>query len=241
MSTKIQKDQKKRNKREIYSVDSNEIESNIQKKFGKIEENLTRYNFSMNLNEILTNKKIDQEKFAKNVKISTGSISNYRKGLSEPSLSNAVTIADGLKTNINYLIGKFDCPNEDFDYFVEKLGISQKAIQTLFQIQHHHFELEEDVDIDIKKDMKFDSYYKTELQILSSILSQNALLIELLRHIKEYKNNKKELQTLEMQYKETKDKDLYVKLIDKQIEVRRNKFYANDVFNSIIEIISEEG
>ena len=37
MSTKIQKDQKKRNKREIYSVDSNEIESNIQKKFGKIE------------------------------------------------------------------------------------------------------------------------------------------------------------------------------------------------------------
>ena len=52
---------------------------------------------------------------------------------------------------------------------------------------------------------------------------------------------KKELQTLEMQYKETKDKDLYVKLIDKQIEVRRNKFYANDVFNSIIEIISEEG
>ena len=54
------KEKKKRNKREIYDVDPEEIKENIEKLQGGIEENKARYIFATRLNYLLTEKEIDQ-------------------------------------------------------------------------------------------------------------------------------------------------------------------------------------
>lgn len=86
--SKYLKQTTKRNKRVTYRADDNEIYENVKKWKGTEEENQARLNFTLTLNNLLTDKEIDQEKFAEEIGVSTGSISNYRKGISEPSLTN---------------------------------------------------------------------------------------------------------------------------------------------------------
>lgn len=227
-----------RNKREIYRADDADIYKNSEKWNGTKEENQARLNFSLTLNNLLTDKGIDQEKFAEEIGVSTGSISNYRKGISEPSLTNLNKIAEGLNTNINYLIGKYDCPNIDYEFISEKIGLSQKAIQTLFKILHHYF-VADDVEVDITKEMKISTHYQEELKILNSILSENAFLIQMLYEIKKYKKDKEELQQLDKEYKETQNENVYLKFLGIEQEVKRDKFNIFDVFNNIIESITK--
>ena len=198
--SKYLKQTTKRNKRVTYRADDNEIYENVKKWKGTEEENQARLNFTLTLNNLLTDKEIDQEKFAEEIGVSTGSISNYRKGISEPSLTNLNKIANGLNTNINYLIGKYDCPNIDYEFISEKIGLSQKAIQTLFKILHHYFVVD-DVEVDITKEMKISTHYQEELKILNSILSENVFLIQMLYEIKKYKKDKEELQKLDKEYR----------------------------------------
>ena len=227
-----------RNKREIYRADDADIYKNSEKWNGTKEENQARLNFSLTLNNLLADKGIDQEKFAEEIGVSTGSISNYRKGISEPSLTNLNKIAEGLTTNINYLIGKYDCPNIDYEFISEKIGLSQKAIQTLFKILHHYF-VADDVEVDITKEMKISTHYQEELKILNSILSENAFLIQMLYEIKKYKKDKEELQQLDKEYKETQNENVYLKFLGIEQEVKRDKFNIFDVFNNIIESITK--
>ena len=233
-----------RNKREIYRADDNEIYENAKKWKGKEEENQAKLNFSINFNNLLADKKIDQDYFADKINVAVGSISNYRKGKSEPTLTILNKIAEGLNTNINYLIGKYDCPNIDYEFISEKIGLSQKAIQTLFKILHNYFVLEEDVEVDITKEMKISTHYQEELKILNSILSENVFLIQMLDEIKKYKKDKEEYQKMDKEYKEYKDtKDIYLwpKLLDMEKELKRDKFNIFDTFNNIVESITKQG
>lgn len=236
--SKYLKQTTKRNKRVTYRADDNEIYENVKKWKGTEEENQARLNFTLTLNNLLTDKEIDQEKFAEEIGVSTGSISNYRKGISEPSLTNLNKIANGLNTNINYLIGKYDCPNIDYEFISEKIGLSQKAIQTLFKILHHYFVVD-DVEVDITKEMKISTHYQEELKILNSILSENVFLIQMLYEIKKYKKDKEELQKLDKEYRETQDENIYLKFLGIEQEVKRDKFNIFDVFNNIIESITK--
>ena len=236
--SKYLKQTTKRNKRVTYRADDNEIYENVKKWKGTEEENQARLNFTLTLNNLLTDKEIDQEKFAEEIGVSTGSISNYRKGISEPSLTNLNKIVNGLNTNINYLIGKYDCPNIDYEFISEKIGLSQKAIQTLFKILHHYFVVD-DVEVDITKEMKISTHYQEELKILNSILSENVFLIQMLYEIKKYKKDKEELQKLDKEYRETQDENIYLKFLGIEQEVKRDKFNIFDVFNNIIESITK--
>ena len=148
-------------------------------------------------------------------------------------------IADGLNTNINYLIGKYDCPDINYEFISKKIGLSQKAIQTLFKILHNYFVSEDDVEVDITKEMKISTHYQEELKVLNSILSENVFLIQLLYKIKKYKKDKKELQKLDKEYKETQDENIYLKFLGIEQEVKRDKFNIFDVFNNIIESITK--
>ena len=148
-------------------------------------------------------------------------------------------IADGLNTNINYLIGKYDCPDINYEFISKKIGLSQKAIQTLFKILHNYFVSEDDVEVDITKEMKISTHYQEELKVLNSILSENVFLIQLLYEIKKYKKDKKELQKLDKEYKETQDENIYLKFLGIEQEVKRDKFNIFDVFNNIIESITK--
>lgn len=130
---KSTKEKKKRNKRIVYEIDPAEIEENIKKLQGGIEENKARYNFAIRLNELLKEKEIDQDKFASMLDISVGAISNYRKGIREPSLTVLEKMAKELKVSIDYLVGNADLKSTDINYkIVQKVtGFTDDAISVL--------------------------------------------------------------------------------------------------------------
>lgn len=230
---------KKRNKREIYQIDQANIEDNIRKLNGGFEKNKVRYDFAIRLNDLLTEKKKDQESFAKNVNIAVGTLSNYRNGLREPSLTVLVKMAEELNVSINYLVGEDECPNYDLQDINKKTGLSQPAIETLYRIQHEYFELEKNCEVDIEEKRKISKTYKEELYILSQIIQSNIFLIDLLYNIKEYKKKMKELHRLIKSYKETKDEYTYLQIREIVTERKRLKFNAMETFSNIIEDISK--
>ena len=127
------KEKKKRNKREIYDVDLEEIKENIEKLQGGVEENKARYIFATRLNDLLTEKEIDQEKFASKICISVGSLSNYRRGIREPSLTVLEKMANELKVSSDYLLGIVDLKSTEYDYknIYEIIGLTDDAISIL--------------------------------------------------------------------------------------------------------------
>lgn len=90
-----------RQKREIYDVDEAETIENI----GGIEGNETKYFFAIRLNEILKEKEITQKQFCEDTEIAVGSMSSYRNGKSEPTITNLRIIADYIGVSSDWLLG----------------------------------------------------------------------------------------------------------------------------------------
>lgn len=130
---KNEKEKKQRNKRTVYDIDPAVIEDNINKLSGGIEENKTRYDFAIKLNELLKEKEIDQDKFAKALNISVGSLSNYRNGIREPSLTVLEKIAKELKVSSDYLLGIAELKSTEANYknIYEIIGLTDDAISVL--------------------------------------------------------------------------------------------------------------
>ncbi|MGN1326775.1 MAG: helix-turn-helix domain-containing protein [Clostridia bacterium] len=231
------KEKKKRSKREIYYIDPFDIEDNINKLKCGAEEKEIRKNIAINLNNLLVERNVDQEKFAEKVKVSTGSISQYRKGIGEPKITNLVKIADGLNVSINYLIGKSDCPNYQFEDIARKTGLSQKAIEQLYRFQYNYYPFEENktfMEIDITKNRKIDNFYRPHLNILNSIIEDKGNLFFLLDSINKYKLKYAELQT------NKENKDTIEKLEDNQ-ELGLYRFRIHELLSIFIREIIEEG
>lgn len=233
------KEKKKRNKRVTYQIDQAIIEDNIKNLNGGIENNRERYDFAIRLNELLTDKEKDQENFAKTVNISVGSLSNYRNGTREPTLTTLVKMANELDVSVDYLTGKSECPDYKIQKINKKIGISQPSIEALYRIQHEYFELEENFEVNIEEKRKISKTYQEELQILSQIIEENICLLDLLHSIKKYKHKKEELQTLIKSYKETKDVKTYTQILDIIKERKCLKYSAIESFSNIIENISK--
>lgn len=211
-------EKKKRNKRVTYQVDTATIEENINKLPGGKEGNKDRYEFSMRLNELLAEKQIDQVVFAKKLNISNGSIFNYRNGKREPSLTTLVKMANELDVSVDYLAGKSNCPNYKLEKINEKIGLSQKAIENLYKLQHDYC-LFQDVEIDIEEKREISKQYKKHISILNLILEDDVNLFWMIDSIKKYieKSNK-----LYNEIKELKKKgDIYLvpKILDAKNEL----------------------
>lgn len=138
--------------------------------------------------------------------ISPASITQYKNGTSVPKGAVLESLANYFNVSSNYLLGKSDTPTYTFEDINKKTGLSQKAIETLYKLQHNCLEK----DINIMEDKKVDNYYSSQLNILNQLLEDSEKLIELLSDIENYK--KSNLKTKEdkekkdfYEYKLTKD------------------------------------
>lgn len=180
-----------------------------------------------------------QEDIANELGVSASSITKYKQGQMYPELINFFAMEELFGVSANYLMGRSETPKDNCNDINIKTGLSQPAIETLYRIQHGYFELEKDFEVDIEEQRKISNTYKEELQILSQIIQSNIYLIDLLYSIKEYKKKEEELQLLIKSYKETKNKDTYLKIRDIITERKRLKFSAMETFSNIIEDISK--
>lgn len=123
-----------RKKREPHSVDSVDIAENTKNRFpGDSVKAKALATFAMTLNRELEKQEIDQDLMAEDLKISTGIISNYRNGKSEPSLTKLLKIADYLKVDCSYLMTGVSAKNHTVH---SDLGLSEEAIQVLRYINN---------------------------------------------------------------------------------------------------------
>ena len=146
---------------------------------------------------------ISQKSFSIDTEISQSAITKYRKGEMLPNMENLEKMAKRFGVSGHYLLGENQAPTYKFEDISKKTGLSQKAIETLWKIQHHYFELYEDIEIDIEDKRKISKTYQKELKALSDIIEDNVNLIELLYSINELKEHQQKLQDLKKQYKET--------------------------------------
>ncbi len=151
-----------------------------------------------------------QKEITEKTGISPASITQYKNGTSVPKGAVLESLANYFNVSANYLLGKSDTPTYTFEDINKKTGLSQKAIETLYKLQHNCFEK----DIDITEDKKIDNFYSSQLDILNLLFEDSEKLIELLNDIKTYKENykKSNLKTKEdkekndfYEYKLTKD------------------------------------
>lgn len=233
------KERKERNKRVIYQVDTAIIEENIEKLSGGIKENPERYEFAIRLNELLVEKGIDQEKFAVKIGISTGSLSNYRKGTREPSLTTLVKMANELGVSVDYLAGKSDCPDYKLEKINEKTGLSEKAIKTLYKLQHDYELFDNDIKIDFTEERKISRNYKQQIDILNLILENGVNLFGLLENIRRYKQLYKEVEN--EKNVERKDKNTVIEIFTKENELKHCKYDVFEQMSYIMEQIVKKG
>lgn len=118
-----------RKKREPHSVDYPDIEENA-KNHSKGDRAAAKAlaTFAMTLNRELEQQGIDQELMAKDLGIATGSISNYRNGKADPSLTRIRKIASYLHVDCSYLMTGVSAKNHTVH---SDLGLSEEAIQVL--------------------------------------------------------------------------------------------------------------
>lgn len=242
---KSTKENKQRNKREVHHIDTAEIEENIKKLQGGIEENKARYNFAIRLNDLLKEKGIDQDKFANDIDISVGSLSNYRKGTREPSLTVLEKMANKLEVSSDYLVGKSECPNYDFDDINKKIGLSQQALEELYKFQHDISKFHEDEKVDIKRDMTISDMHKDLLKRLSQMIENSGYLYFLFERIENYIERTKELNKIIEKEKSLKDNEknwLFSQKLKTAIEKTEMMEYSiqKKFIEGIKQIIEEE-
>lgn len=123
-----------RKKREPHSVDSLSIVENAEKRFpDDCDAAKALATFAMTLNLQLEQQGIDQDLMAEDLNISTGIISNYRNGKSEPSLTKLRKIANYLHVDCSYLMTGISAKNHTVH---SALGLSEEAITVLRYIKN---------------------------------------------------------------------------------------------------------
>lgn len=214
------------------------IEEPIIDKVRKEKTEIFSERFTICLNKLLA-QGYTQENVAKELGVSPSLISRYKNGEIYPELIKFFAMEELFGVSANYLMGRSETTKDNCNDINMKTGISQPAIETLYQLQHDYFALEKDFDIDITEQRKISTMYKEELHILSEIIENNMDLIHLLQDIKEYKEKTQKIQTLIKSYKETKDPNTYLQLRDMMDKRKFLKFKATETFSYIIEDISK--
>lgn len=114
--------EKQRKKRTVYSVSKEIISKNAR--------GTARVSFANTLNQTMKERQIDQEELAVRTGLSTGVISNYRRGLTEPKLGTIVSIAECLGVDCDYLMRGIESRHLEF----ENLGLRNSAICRLLSL-----------------------------------------------------------------------------------------------------------
>ena len=91
-------------KRLTHQISNREIIDNI----GDLEQDETKRRFATNLSNLLEEKEKSQKELAQETNIKESSISDYRRGFSEPKITSANNIAKCLGVSVDYLLGNTD-------------------------------------------------------------------------------------------------------------------------------------
>lgn len=138
-----------------------------------------------------------QKEITKKTGISQASITQYKNGTNVPKGDILEKLANYFNVSYNYLLGKSDTPTYTFEDINKKTGLSQKAIETLYKLQHNSF----DEDINITEEKEISDFYNSQISILNLMLEDSEKLLILLEDMKTYKENYEELKQ-----EKTKDK-----------------------------------
>ena len=104
----------------VHSVDTEEIKESAKNEQTQV--------FAQTLNDLLVEKNIHQDDFAKAIGVATGTISAYRHGTKEPKLSILIEMAKYLEVDCNFLMTGVKAEN---NVISSKLGLSDGAIEKL--------------------------------------------------------------------------------------------------------------
>lgn len=215
------------------------IEEPIIDKVRKEKTEIFSERFTICLNKLIE-QGYTQAKIATDLGVVPSVITKYKKGEIYPELIKFFAMEELFGVSANYLMGRSETTKDNCNDINMKTGLSQTAIETLYRIQHEYFELEENFEVNIEEKRKISKTYQEELHILSQIIEDNINIIDLLHSINEYKNQKQKLQTLIKSYKETRNKNIYLQMLEIIDKRKYLKFKAMETFSNIIEDISKE-
>ena len=212
---------KKVNNKAKMKIETDEKSSNI--KSIKLTYNTKSYEeykdfFTTKFNELLEqhNKEGHQQReITESTGISPASITQYKNGTSVPKGDILEKLANYFNVSSNYLLGKSETPSYNFDDINKKTGLSQKAIETLYKLQHNAI----DDNVDITEEREISEDYRTQLNIINLFFEDSGKLLTLLNDIKTYQENynkTKDSEKLDFyEYRLTKD---FIKFIQELVK-----------------------
>lgn len=178
-----------------------------------------------------------QEKVARKVGISPSSISKYLNGNGFPDEITLEALANLFGVEPNYLVGKNICPTYSIEDISQKTGLSQNAIEKLYQLQHNYYLFEDNVKIDIEEKRKISNQYREHLDILNRIIENDVYLFWLLDSIKKYKSKRDEVFQQIEEKKKNHSSDLQIYMIDSNEELSTLESKIQLRFQSLIKEI----
>ena len=100
------------------------------------EGNETKLAFATRLNDLIDKQGLRQSDLSELSGIATGTISGYRNGEKEPTITNLRKIAQALDVSADYLLGLSDVQSADIDTqdICKKIGCSEKSLENLMRL-----------------------------------------------------------------------------------------------------------
>lgn len=188
------------------SKDINDIEENINDaKYNDDVKELLRLQ-TQRLNELLEEKQIPQDEFAKKVGIASGTLSNYCSGKVLIKSEFLPKIAKALNVSTDYLLGVSEVKKYSYNELNKRFGLNDNAIEVL--------------EISFPKESINEIFDR-----------QRDSVNYLFEEIKNYKDIKKELNKLE----KSNDKNSQLKIATKKYDLRKTKIDLELAFLDLID------
>ena len=188
------------------SKDINDIEENINDaKYNDDVKELLRLQ-TQRLNELLEEKQIPQDEFAKKVGIASGTLSNYCRGKVLIKSEFLPKIAKALNVSTDYLLGVSEVKKYSYNELNKRFGLNDNAIEVL--------------EISFPKESINEIFDR-----------QRDSVNYLFEEIKNYKDIKKELNKLE----KSNDKNSQLKMATKKYDLRKTKIDLELAFLDLID------
>ena len=153
-------------KRVPHSVDCETVKSNLDGK----QDGAIVFAFSRTLDKLLTEKEIDQEQMASDLKMSEGAISNYRNAKTEPKLSAIVKIANYLGVDCHYLMTGIQSKHVGLG----DIGLSERAINRILSFKMPEEEIEEFKEDHPDLEVRSVSFISSEMNALNTLFESAA-------------------------------------------------------------------
>lgn len=188
------------------SKDINDIEENINDaKYNDDVKELLRLQ-TQRLNELLEEKQISQDEFAKKVGIASGTLSNYCSGKVLIKSEFLPKIAKALNVSTDYLLGVSEVKKYSYNELNKRFGLNDNAIEVL--------------EVSFPKESINEIFDR-----------QRDSVNYLFEEIKNYKDIKKELNKLE----KSNDKNNQLKIATKKYDLRKTKIDLELAFLDLID------